>query len=61
MKKDFKPLTIDAFNLTPEEKETLVKGAQRFLPPYDESGEPLPTEPSKHASRPEHSSRPKSR
>jgi len=45
MNKNFKPLKIEDFKLTPEQKKTLVSGSQTFLPPADEDGEPLATEP----------------
>lgn len=51
MKNEFKPLTVEDFGLTSEEQKILVTGAQKFLPPTDEHGEPLPQEPN-HASRP---------
>jgi len=60
MKTTFKPLTVEDFDLTPEQKEIIVKGAQKFLTPTDDHGEPIPQE-HEHASRPEHRSRPKSR
>lgn len=60
MKTTFKPLTVEDFGLTPEEKDTIVKGAQKFLPPTDEHGEPIPQE-HENASRLEYRSRPKSR
>jgi hypothetical protein len=41
MLRDFKPVTEKDLALTPEELETIVKGAQKFLPPTDEDGEPI--------------------
>lgn len=58
MQNEFTPLTVEDFGLTPQEKETLVKGAQHFLPPTDEQGDSIPQE-QEDASRPEHSSGPK--
>lgn len=57
MKNKFKPLSVEDFGLTPEEKEILVTGAQKFLPPTDEQGDSIPQEPenapiSRHRSRP---------
>ncbi len=40
--KNFKPLTVEDFNLKPEELKELVEGAARIFPPeepVDESGE----------------------
>ena len=45
MSKEFKPLTVADFGLSPKEVKTLVEGAQRFFPPADENGEPIPTNP----------------
>ena len=33
--KTFKPLTVEDFNLSPEDMEIIVEGAQKFLPPDD--------------------------
>ena len=38
-----KTLKLEDLDLTPEDKAVLVEGAQRFLPPVDEQGEPIPT------------------
>ena len=35
--KDFKPLTVEDFNLKPEEMTELVEGAAKFLPPEEDS------------------------
>lgn len=40
----FKPVTEKDLKLTPDEVKYLVEGAQRFLPPQTEEGEPIPTE-----------------
>jgi hypothetical protein len=34
--KTFKPLTVEDFNLKPEEMKELVEGAQKFVPPVPE-------------------------
>jgi hypothetical protein len=47
--KEFKPLTVADFELSPKEVKTLVEGAQKFMAPADESGEPLPTDPEQNA------------
>lgn len=36
-----KPITEKDFGLTPEEIKDLVKGAQKYLPPEDEDGNPI--------------------
>lgn len=46
----YKPVTEKDLGLTPEEIKELVTGAQKYLPPQTEDGEPIPTEP--HANRP---------
>ncbi len=33
----YKPLTVEDFELTPEQMTELVEGAQRFLPPPTET------------------------
>lgn len=38
---DFKPITEKDLKLTPDEVKYLVKGAQKYLPPEDEDGEPI--------------------
>lgn len=47
-----KTLKIEDFKLTPEEKKTIVTGAQKFLPPADEDGEPLAVTPDKDSHAP---------
>lgn len=37
----FKPITVKSAGLTPEEVKELVKGAQKYLPPVDEDGDPI--------------------
>lgn len=37
----FKPVTEKQVGLTPEEVKDLVKGAQKYLPPEDEDGNPI--------------------
>lgn len=34
--KDFKPLTVEDFNLSPQELAEIVEGAQTFLSPVEE-------------------------
>ena len=41
----FKPLTVDDFNLTSAEMRLIVEGAQKFLPPVDDLGEPISVKP----------------
>lgn len=41
----FKPITEEQVGLTPEEVKELVTGAQKYLPPETEDGEPIPTNP----------------
>jgi hypothetical protein len=53
MKTEFKPLKVEDFGLTPDELKIIVEGAQKFLPPADEHGEPISQEHT-NASRPEH-------
>lgn len=36
-----KPITEKDLKLTPDEVEYLVKGAQKYLPPTDEDGDPI--------------------
>lgn len=48
-KATFKPVTEKQVGLTPDEIKELVTGAQAYLPPETEDGEPIPTEP--HANR----------
>jgi len=43
----FKPVTEKSLGLTPEEIRDLVKGAQKYLPPQTEDGEPIPTDTAK--------------
>lgn len=43
MKKDFKPVTVEDFGLTPEQMTILVKGSQRFAGPH-QAEPPEPTE-----------------
>lgn len=38
----FKPLTIEDFNVTPEEVKAIVAGAQKFLSPVGDDGESIP-------------------
>lgn len=45
-----KPITEKDLDLTPEELQDLVKGAQKYLPPQDEDGNPIPT--TTHADKP---------
>lgn len=33
--KTFKPLTVEDFDLSPDDMKTIVEGAQQFLPPID--------------------------
>ena len=50
MSKDFKPVKVEDFDLSPEDMKTLVAGAQQFFPPADEEGEPiLPAKKDSHA------------
>lgn len=37
MSANFKPLSLEDFKLSPKELETIVEGAQKFLPPEIES------------------------
>lgn len=37
----YKPITVKSAGLTPEEVKELVTGAQKYLPPTDEDGEPI--------------------
>lgn len=41
----FKPITEADLGLTPAQVKELVTGAQKYLPPQTEDGEPIPTEP----------------
>lgn len=48
MSKDFKPLTVDDFDLSPKEMKILVSGAQKFFPPDETEAEQQPAnEPAK--------------
>ena len=38
---NYKPVTVEDIGLTPDEIRDLVKGAQKFLTPEDEDGEPI--------------------
>jgi hypothetical protein len=38
--KTFKPLTVEDFDLSPEDMKIIVEGAQKFLPPVEVDTEP---------------------
>jgi len=40
--KTFKPLTVEDFNLSPEDMKTIVEGAQKFLPSDEVDTDPEP-------------------
>lgn len=44
-KETFKSVTEADLGLSPDEVKELVTGAQKFLPPETEDGEPIPTNP----------------
>ena len=50
MKNNFKSLSVEDFNLTPEDLGTIVDGAQMYFPPLDEEGEPIDKSPEKNTS-----------
>jgi hypothetical protein len=52
-KESFKPVTMADLGLSSDEIADLVTGAQKYLPPQTEDGEPINTDTSKdHANRP---------